>query len=384
MSEYIIQGDTLNCLADAVREKAGISNDMTTDEIIREIYLLETDTDTGAPSTGVIFYDYDGTVLHSYTVKEARALTALPNGPVHDGLPFVGWTHTLEEVNSTMKILHVGAMYEPENTRLMITLDTYNTQNGVKIYFNQTVSNGVTINWGDGNSDTVSGTGDVNVKHVYSDSYNGLECIIEFIVNSGTFKIGGNYSVFYDTDADVERRKKSVLTDAIIGSNTTISTGAFVSCSALKSLVISKGCTISGLAQQAFYDCGITCVILPTNSKIMGNMFGRCEQLETFVIPEGTTFGLQNSYSAFWFLYCKNLKTIILPSSCVLDYGAFKNSGVSTVYYKRATPPQKTNATSIFDTSTLKTIYVPVQSLEEYKTSTYWSDIADKIKGMPM
>jgi hypothetical protein len=34
----------------------------------------------------VTFYDYDGTLLHSYTVKEAQALTELPELPKQKGL----------------------------------------------------------------------------------------------------------------------------------------------------------------------------------------------------------------------------------------------------------------------------------------------------------
>ena len=36
----------------------------------------------------VNFYDYDGTLVASYTLSEAQALTALPNGPTHEGLIF--------------------------------------------------------------------------------------------------------------------------------------------------------------------------------------------------------------------------------------------------------------------------------------------------------
>ena len=39
----------------------------------------------------VRFYDYDGTLVASYTLKEAQKLTSLPYGPNHEGLIFQGW-----------------------------------------------------------------------------------------------------------------------------------------------------------------------------------------------------------------------------------------------------------------------------------------------------
>ena len=44
---------------------------------IRDVMLREK-TDAGIEKKDVSFYDYDGTLLHSYTIKEANMLTALP------------------------------------------------------------------------------------------------------------------------------------------------------------------------------------------------------------------------------------------------------------------------------------------------------------------
>ena len=49
-------------------------------------------------SKDVNFIDYDGTVLHSYTVAEAAALTALPPLPSHDGLICQGWNWCLANI----------------------------------------------------------------------------------------------------------------------------------------------------------------------------------------------------------------------------------------------------------------------------------------------
>ena len=46
-------------------------------------------------ANGVNFYDYDGTVLYSYSVSEFANLSAMPANPSHAGLTAQGWNWTL-------------------------------------------------------------------------------------------------------------------------------------------------------------------------------------------------------------------------------------------------------------------------------------------------
>ena len=48
----------------------------------------------------VNFFDYDGTLLYSYTYEEACALTELPPLPVHEGLEVREWNYTLEDIKA--------------------------------------------------------------------------------------------------------------------------------------------------------------------------------------------------------------------------------------------------------------------------------------------
>lgn len=45
----------------------------------------------------VNFFDYDGTLLYSYTWDEAKKLTELPAAPEHEGLLTYGWNYTIED-----------------------------------------------------------------------------------------------------------------------------------------------------------------------------------------------------------------------------------------------------------------------------------------------
>ena len=118
----------------------------------------------------VNFYDYDGTLVASYTLAEAQALTALPDGPAHDGLTFQGWTWSLEDINALTRPMNVGAMYITDDGKTRLHIRIWDTARSlVPLRISQTVANGVTIDWGDGSAtETLAGTGNVNTTHKYT------------------------------------------------------------------------------------------------------------------------------------------------------------------------------------------------------------------------
>ena len=91
-------------IAAAIREKAGVTALYKPAEMAAAIRAIQTGGGSGGGTTGSVglkdvnFYDYDGTIVASYTLAEAQALTALPDGPTHDGLTFQVWNYTLEKV----------------------------------------------------------------------------------------------------------------------------------------------------------------------------------------------------------------------------------------------------------------------------------------------
>lgn len=129
----------------------------------------------------VIFYDYDGTILTQMTVEEAQKLTALPELPKHEGMIAQCWTHSLEEVTSCDHDLDVGIYWVADDPRAInegATVMYFSPASGFKNYvfkFQQSVSNGIKIDWGDGSpEETVEGTGTVLVNHTF-DSKKGTE-----------------------------------------------------------------------------------------------------------------------------------------------------------------------------------------------------------------
>ena len=65
----------------------------------------------------VIFADYDGTVIDTWTWDNKGSKTELPTVPVHEGLVFEGWNWTLEDIknDTTGQIITVGPYYHTES-----------------------------------------------------------------------------------------------------------------------------------------------------------------------------------------------------------------------------------------------------------------------------
>ena len=66
-----------------------------------------------------------GTLLYSYTIEEAQALTELPTPPHHEGLVFDGWNWDYEDVIALDYPMDIGALYYTEDdvTRLYLEID---------------------------------------------------------------------------------------------------------------------------------------------------------------------------------------------------------------------------------------------------------------------
>ena len=125
----------------------------------------------------VNFYDYDGTLVVAKTKAEINAMTSdseLPANPTHTGLTAQGWNWTVAQLKTQLTAMpdqkvHVGQMYTTSDgkTRVYIHIDdgTPSSRLTFNLYLYVTADGGATIAWGDGLSDTTSGTGKKNVSH---------------------------------------------------------------------------------------------------------------------------------------------------------------------------------------------------------------------------
>ena len=365
-------------------------------------------TGGGAPAVSVSmkdvnFYDYDGALVASYTLAEAQALTALPDGPTHDGLVFQGWNWSLEKINALTRPMNVGAMYITDDgkTRLHIRIAAEGRMN-VPLYISQTVANGVTIDWGDGSAtQTLAGTGNVNTTHTYAsigdytitlDPADG--CTLGF--GNGT----SSYCVMGSTGGS-GRVYCNMLQAVQIGTSlTSIGDYAFQSCYSLASITIPDGATSIG--DYAFQNCySLASITLPAGVTSIGNYafqycyslasiaipdevtgivayaFAHCRSLASIAFPDGMT-----SISGNTFYNCFSLASITIPANItIIGNYAFNNCfGMAEYHLKPTTPPTLSNTSAFTNIPADCIIYVPVGCLEAYQNATNWATYASKMQ----
>ena len=199
------------------------------------------------------FYDYDGTLLYSYTAKEALALTELPPLPTRPGLICQEWNYTLEDIKPYVAeygVLDIGATYITDDgkTRLYITIAAEGRMD-VPLRLQQSVSEGVIVDWGDGNTETFSGTSATTLRHTYSKVG---DYVISLEVVNGTLTLIGSSS--YGIFADSIKAYSNMLKKVEIGNNVTnIGERTFYNCYSLTSVVIPNN--VTSIGSKAFSNC---------------------------------------------------------------------------------------------------------------------------------
>ena len=358
---------------------------------------------SSASPNDVNFYDYDGTLIASYSLSEAQSLTAMPDGPTHSGLTFQGWNYTLEKVKAFTRPMNVGAMYITDDgkTRLYIRIAAEGRMN-VSLYISQTVANGVTIDWGDGSAtQTLAGTGNVNTRHTYAsigdytitlDPVDGctlgfgdgdnLYCVMGATDDAGdvyrnmlqAVQIGTNITNIYNSAFE---NCFSLASITIPDSVTSISNSAFYNCSSLASITIPD--SVTSIGNAAFSHCSSLASITIPNSviSISGYAFYNCSSLASITIPDSVT---SISNSAFY--NCSSLASITIPDSVTsIGNAVFQNCyGMAEYHLKPTTPPTLSNTNAFSGIPADCIIYVPQGCLKAYQNATNWTKYASKMK----
>ena len=172
---------------------------------------------------------------------------------------------------------------------------------------------------------------------------------------SNTYKDGKGVITF---DGDITEighmaftNRKSLTSITIPNSVTKIGYAAFTNCESLTSITIPD--SVTEIGYQAFGGTGLDRVTIPDSVTLVG-------------------------YQSF--AYCDNLTEVIIGTDVTsILYGAFIGcSSLTHIYCKAIIPPAEVS--SSFDgNSSERKIYVPVASVDAYKTAEGWSDYADDI-----
>ena len=379
----------------------------------------------------VNFYDYDGTLLHSYTVEEAQALTALPDLPSHNGLICQGWNWTLEQIKSENSKVNVGAMYTTDDgkTRIYIHLEDGRTSPKLSLGVNGTVI----IDWGDGTTSELTGTN--KSTRLFTDSHNYASAgdyVITLTVSGEMSFLGSQYSSVLCNDnssGDINKVYSNAVQkieigdsgSAIIGdyafyyctslSNITIPTSveyiglsAFRYCYSLYSVIIPQAIKTLKVRGYQFCACySMSCISIPFGITDVGAYaFNACYSLSTLSIPssvKNTYDGSVNSCRSLssislssisteikWhtFVNCSSLSNVVIPKNVIkIGANAFENCfGVAYYDFSKHTSIPTLGSSAFAGIASDCKILVPSSLVDAWKSSTNWSAYADYIVGV--
>lgn len=309
--------DSTMAIKQAIIEKGGTVGDITTyASAILNLPSGGGDVNPTAEKNDVTFYDYDGTILYSYTAEEFLALTEMPPLPTQPGLICQEWNWSYEdaiEYVAEYGVLDVGATYITDDgkTRLYIRIAAEGRMD-VPLHFQQTVANGVTIDWGDGSAtETLDGTGKVNTTHRYASI--GDYMISLDVAEGCTLGLGHNSSSYcvMGSTGNNGRVYCNMLQRVEIGTGVTSIGGyAFRYCLSMASVTLPK--EVTSVGNSSFNNCySLSSATLPKGATdISSTAFGNCYSLASVALPKGLA-----SSGSHVFNSCISLPSVTLPDS---------------------------------------------------------------------
>ena len=381
----------------------------------------------GNPYDSVVFYDYDGSIVASYKKTE---FAAMPENPSHEGLISQGWNWTKAEIDNYLNdypeaTVNVGQMYITDDgkTRLYLELNEGQLSPYLELYINGTIE----IDWGDGSSpltwtgtSTTSVVGAVGMRHTYQPG--AYVITIKVIDGLFNFYSGSNKPFLRKTDSTtgvpnyaytcalkkvefglgVDKLNNSFynfyrLETVTIPNYLEIGTNAFSSCRCLKFISLSKygGSPISTSTffeaisfpassneramPSVYTNYRIKTFTFPTGpTRIPSYCVQQNTAIEKIIVPNGVTEIQGSAFSS-----CYSLSSLVFPDTLQsIAASAFaQNVSMHEYHFLSTTPPTLANANAFDDIPSDCIIYVPMASVEAYKTATNWSTYATQIQG---
>ena len=339
----------------------------------------------GVPENDVNFYDYDGSIVASYTAAQFAELAEMPEDPDHtdEGLTSQGWNWSIANAKAYVAKygkLNIGQMYVPTDgkTHVFINIPADDPSYETTLYFGHTTASGQTvIDWGDGSpTETASGESAAEHSHTYAnpgkyevtlDTVSGVMSVIGTSSSrAGTHFSGpGNYA-----------RNLTRIEEIRFSTKTSIGNYAFSYCYALQSVTIPG--SVTSIGDYALNSCyTLQSVTIPGSVTSIGNyVFSSCYTLQSVTIPGSVTSIGNNAFP-----YCDALQSVTIPEG-VTSIGTYAFSycyAIVAFHFKCNIPPRLSNANTFESVSTNTVFYVPAASLNAYKTASYWRTYADRM-----
>lgn len=161
---------------------------------------------------------------------------------------------------------------------------------------------------------------------------------------------------------------ETVIFNGVTYTVTSIGDYAFANCYSLKGISIPN--TVSFIGDYAFYNCGmLTEITIPESVVSISNYaFYLCSSLTNLIIPNSVT-----TIGDYAFCNCSGLKSVIIGNSVNnIGGGAFAGSYPSYVTCLSTTPPPSSG-----DIDSRAKLYVPLESVDLYRTTSGWNYFTD-------
>lgn len=429
MSDILtVQEASLTSIADSIRKKTKKKDKLAFPAgFVSEIDSIQTGGGS-APAEeikekDVNFFDYDGTLIASYTETEAKALTTLPTPPEHSGLVFQGWNYTLEEVKANAEMADIGALYTTDDGATRLEIEVLERRD-IRVRFSQTKASGVLIDWGDGkNERSAAVSSDVSSTHIYNQP--GRYTITLTIDEDCDLLFGANVLPLISIDSIDTSEGCNTLRKVYIGDRVTkFNYGIFLNNYALHSVSMNQG--ITELADECFKCSSIEFMTIPSGVEaIPYSAFNMCSCLRTISLPVSVQNLEQNAIYQCNALKRLNFKNIVNPQRGAVAYDnaiseIVVNAGIAYIpnefcrdckslekisflgnvklFYSGALSgccslktvnlthckavPTMQDATIFNVASSDLAILVPAALADEWKQATNWTALASKIKGV--
>ena len=322
-------------IASAIREKKGSSEPINAKDFSNEIRSIQSGGGdvVEVEEKDVNFYDYDGTLLFSYTLAEAQALTELPTPIGHEGLVFQGWNWDYEDVIALDYPMDIGAMYVTDDgaTRIYIKINNERAKE-IDLQLYTSANSRVSIDWGDGTTETTSKEYNFNVPHTYE---NLGEYVIRLQAVAGAYGFNAGTKSLFVGALSGHPERQNIVQKVEFGSNLRPSQNyLFQYCNQVKSVSIPSGLTQIG--SHAFSKTNkLKMVVFPKGTTTIGTSCFQFGSIENISIPNSVTSIANVSFRN------ATVKRICLPANVA-------NIGNESL--------QQTRTQSIFLSKSLKTI----------------------------
>lgn len=396
--------------------------------------------DTAPPKESDInFWDYDGTLLYSWTVAELATKTELPPLPSHDGLVCQGWNWTLQDIKDAGRELDIGALYITDDgkTRLYVDVDTETWDDFVLNYW-QSHHNATTVDWGDGTTpETKYDYSWVEHRHVYASS--GSYVITLSVKEGTTMKLGnGSNGRRLIANSETDSGRCAMLKQVEIGERmTNVTERAFYAAVRLKSVAVPSGVLFD--PWRTFEQAANIRSVTAAFSSAISQTFYQCTNLRAIATPKGMTqaddyavtstairqinFDMTAALSAQAlervhikavngqvrdFSSCRSLLEVTIPADATTfvaaafqgDYALRRVTCLGDIasipaqVFQRCYPlrfvdfthctavPTLANVNAFDQTHAQLEIRVPASLVDAWKAATNWSSLADHIVGV--